>query len=95
MCLSMFATLLVPLDGGAEAGAVLPLARTVATYTRAKLVLARVVDGQDQPAFAEAGAYLEAVAGSLRQAGLAVEITVPVGNPRRPAPMQPGLTPLT
>ena len=81
MCLSMFATLLVPLDGEPEAVAVLPLVRAVATPTRAKLVLVRAVNGQDEPVFAEAARTCRQSPGACGKPDLSVETTVLVGQP--------------
>lgn len=77
----MFTRILVPLDGTPEAAAALPLARAMACATDADVMLVRVVEADDDATRAEACAYLESQAGSLRGDAARVQTTVLAGEP--------------
>lgn len=89
----MFRAILVPLDGSSLAEAALPHAAAIATAFNAPLRLFRVIPVRQRGGAApldtvdrrlgqaEAGAYLDALAGELRDRGLRVETEVAEGNP--------------
>ncbi len=89
----MFRTALVPLDGSLLAEGALPHAEVLATQLRTKLKLLRVVptrrrggaapmDIVDRPlCYAEAMAYLDAVAADLATREVEAEVEVSVGQP--------------
>ena len=78
----MFRSLLVPLDGSADAAVALPLARAICAATGGSIKLLRVPSRGDDDA-REAANYLEGLATSIRDAGLAVEVIVRHGDPAR------------
>jgi nucleotide-binding universal stress UspA family protein len=70
----MFETILVPLDGTAQAAVALPLARTLAQASRGRIVLLRVAASPEDRD--EAARYLERVASELAGSGLVVATEV-------------------
>jgi nucleotide-binding universal stress UspA family protein len=83
----MFRRMLIPHDGSAVAGAVLPMARTLARATGAQLVLLRVVPDEIEAASHElteqAQQSLERIRGELVAPGLSVRTLVRQGDPAK------------
>jgi nucleotide-binding universal stress UspA family protein len=77
----MFRSILVPLDGTAEAASVLPLVRTIAQSTGGAIHLLRVTSSASPPVTVEAATYLEQNAQDLRKAGVGVDTSVRRGEP--------------
>jgi nucleotide-binding universal stress UspA family protein len=74
----MFTRILVPLDGSAESNVALPIARTFARATGARIRLLRVVS--DSTARPEAARFLQRIADELRAGEVAVEAAVREGT---------------
>ena len=68
----MFRSLLIPLDGSAQAAAALPMARTIAQATSGSITLLRVPVSHAVSDCQEANSYLEAAAEELRRANLSM-----------------------
>jgi nucleotide-binding universal stress UspA family protein len=79
----MFRSLLVPLDGSAQAAAALPLARTIAQATGGSITLLRVPLSHAVSDCQQATSYLEAAAEELRHANLSVHTFCRPGEPAR------------
>ena len=79
----MFRSLLVPLDGSAQAAAALPLARTIAQATGGSITLLRVPVTHVEADCQQATSYLEATAEELRRANLSVHTICRAGEPAR------------
>ncbi len=84
-CGAMFKTLLVPLDGSAEAAVALPPARTLPTALGAAVALFAVAAPKPPPFEREAvertEAYLAGIAREMGRDDLPVEIAVVQGDP--------------
>ena len=81
----MFTTIMVPLDGSANAERAVPYAEKLARATGATLALVRAetsgITGSRVIALRQALAYLETVAQGLRARGLTVQTVAPYGQP--------------
>jgi nucleotide-binding universal stress UspA family protein len=75
----MFTRIVVPLDGSAEANAALPLTRTFARATSARVTLVRVKSETESRQ--ELSAELSRIAAELAGAGLVVQAVVREGEP--------------
>jgi len=74
-------TILVPLDGSPESNAALPLARVLATATKASIVLLRVVSHDDSATMRAASGDLQKIASGKAGGGLDIVGTVRRGHP--------------
>jgi nucleotide-binding universal stress UspA family protein len=77
----MFATMLVPLDGTAEAAVALPVARALGRAAGGAIRLVRVVRGDRSDEVATASANLWEVARELRASGVEASTVVRQGTP--------------
>jgi nucleotide-binding universal stress UspA family protein len=80
----MLARILVPLDGSRPSEKALPYAERLARPASAHLILIRVTEpGLDsgQTGYTDAQAYVDSLAATLAQRGLAVESATPSGEP--------------
>jgi nucleotide-binding universal stress UspA family protein len=81
----MFTSILVPIDGTAESNVALPLARTIARETGARISVLRVlpasdVPGEDREAVAAATQTVKRIAHELAGSGAQVTAVVRTGN---------------
>jgi nucleotide-binding universal stress UspA family protein len=77
----VFHSILVPLDGSAEAAAALPVARTLGSITGSTIHLLRISPRDSAIEATQAALYLDLRAQELSEAGLSVDRIVVIGEP--------------